>query len=71
MVSGKKEFRLEEIVSRLGGALEGDGSVVVTQVATLASAGAGQIAFLANSKYRGLLRSCGASAVIVHPQFSA
>jgi len=71
VASGKKGVRLEEIVSRLGGVLEGDGSVTVTQVATLASAGAGQIAFLANPKYRGQLRLCQASAVIVHPQFSA
>ncbi len=71
MTSGKKGVRLEEIVSRLGGVLEGDGSVVVTQVATLVSAGAGQIAFLANPKYRGQLRSCRGSAVILHPQFSS
>jgi UDP-3-O-[3-hydroxymyristoyl] glucosamine N-acyltransferase len=45
-------LRLDEIVARLGGVLEGDGSVVVKQVGTLASAGAGQIAFLANPKYR-------------------
>ena len=63
-------MRLEEIVSRLGGVLEGDGSVVVSQVATLASAGSGQIAFLANPKYRRQLQASRASAVIVPPQFS-
>ncbi len=64
-------LRLDEIVARLGGMLEGDGSVVVTQVATLASAGAGQIAFLANPKYRQQLQTTGATAVIVPPQFAA
>ncbi len=64
-------LRLDEIVARLGGALEGDGSVVVTQVGTLASAGAGQIAFLANPKYRQQLHATRASAVIVPPQFAA
>ena len=40
-------FRLDEIVGRLGGVLEGDdGSLVVTQVATLASAQAGQVVTL-------------------------
>ena len=63
-------LRLEEIVARLGGQLEGDGSVVVSQVATLASAGAGQIAFLANPKYRQQLQATAASAVIVPPKFS-
>lgn len=64
-------LRLDEIVARLGGTLEGDGSVVVSQVGTLASAGAGQIAFLANPKYRQQLQTTQASAVIVPPQFAA
>lgn len=64
-------MRLDEIVARLGGVLEGDGSVLITQVGTLASAGAGQIAFLANPKYRQQLQTTGATAVIVPPQFAA
>ncbi len=64
-------LRLDEIVARLGGELEGDGSVIVSQVATLASAGEGQIAFLANPKYRQQLQTTGATAVIVPPQFAA
>lgn len=63
-------LRLDEIVARLGGELEGDGSVVVSQVATLVSAQSGQIAFLANPKYRQQLQSTGASAVIVPPKFA-
>lgn len=63
-------WRLDEIVARLGGALEGDGSIVVSQVATLASGQAGQIAFLANPKYRQQLQSTSASAVIVPPKFA-
>lgn len=70
MTSRAKGLRLEEIVSLLGGLLEGDGSVVVSQVATLASASEGQIAFLANPKYRRQLQSSRASAVIVPQQFS-
>ncbi|QRJ65740.1 UDP-3-O-(3-hydroxymyristoyl)glucosamine N-acyltransferase [Azospira restricta] len=60
-------MRLDEIVARLGGELRGDGSVVVSQVGTLAGAGAGQIAFLANPKYRKQLATTGAAAVIVPP----
>lgn len=70
MTSRITGLRLEEIVSLLGGFLEGDGSVVVSQVASLASASDGQIAFLANPKYKRLLQSSRASAVIVPPQFS-
>lgn len=64
-------LRLDEIVARLGGTLEGDGSVVVSQVGTLASASSGQIAFLANPKYRQQLQTTGAAAVIVPPQFAS
>jgi UDP-3-O-[3-hydroxymyristoyl] glucosamine N-acyltransferase len=64
-------MRLDEIVARLGGLVEGDASVVVSQVATLTSATSGQIAFLANPKYRQQLHTTKASAVIVPPQFSA
>ncbi|MDR3221730.1 MAG: UDP-3-O-(3-hydroxymyristoyl)glucosamine N-acyltransferase, partial [Candidatus Accumulibacter sp.] len=63
-------MRLGEIVARLGGQLEGDASVVVSQVATLVSASAGQIAFLTNPKYRRQLRTTRASAVIVPPEFA-
>ena len=63
-------FRLDEIVARLGGLLEGDGATVVRQVGTLSSAESGEIAFLANPKYRQQLKSTRAAAVIVPPQYS-
>lgn len=61
-------LRLDEIVARLGGELRGDGSVLVSQVGTLSAAGDGNIAFLANPKYRKQLADTKASAVIVPPQ---
>jgi UDP-3-O-[3-hydroxymyristoyl] glucosamine N-acyltransferase len=64
-------LRLDEIVARLGGQLEGDASVIVSQVASLSSAGAGQITFLVNPKFREQLRSTKASAVIVPPKFAS
>ena len=63
-------LRLDEIVSRLGGELAGDGSVVVSQVGSLASAGRGQIAFIVSAKYRQQLRDTQATALIVPPQFA-
>jgi len=62
--------RLDEIVARLGGTLAGDGSILISQVATLASAGPGQIAFLVNPKYRQQLQTTHAAAVILSPQFA-
>ncbi|TXI76029.1 MAG: UDP-3-O-(3-hydroxymyristoyl)glucosamine N-acyltransferase [Dokdonella sp.] len=70
-MSTARGFSLDEIVARLGGAVQGDGDVVVSQVGSLLSAGAGQIAFLANPKYRGQLQQTRAAAVIVPPQFAA
>lgn len=56
---------LHEIVAALGGELLGDGNVQVSKVASLANAKAGQISFLANAKYRHLLETTQASAVVV------
>lgn len=60
-------YRLSDIVARLGGRVEGDASAGIDQVATLEKATAGQIAFLANSKYRKQLETTRAGAVIVSP----
>lgn len=64
-------LRLDEIVARLGGTLAGDGSLIVSQVATLASAGERQIAFLANPKYRQQLKTTRAAALILAPELAA
>ena len=59
---------LGEIVRRLGGEIAGDDSVAVSGVATLDEAGPGEIAFLANPRYRAKLASTRAGAVIVGPR---
>ncbi|HEX5694709.1 MAG TPA: UDP-3-O-(3-hydroxymyristoyl)glucosamine N-acyltransferase [Arenimonas sp.] len=56
---------LAELAGQFGLGLRGDGSIVVRGVATLASAGQGQLAFLANPRYRGELAGTGASAVVL------
>jgi len=58
---------LSELARRTGAELQGDGSVVVSRVATLLSAGADAIAFLSNPRYRAQLSSTRAAAVIVAP----
>ena len=61
---------LADIAARLGGDVLGDAQTPIHQVATLASAGQGEIGFLANLKYKSQLQTTGASAVIVSPDFA-
>lgn len=61
----RKSYRLEEIVTRFGGRVMGDAGVLISQISTLDSAQAHQIAFLANSKYRAQLDGTQAGAVIL------
>jgi UDP-3-O-[3-hydroxymyristoyl] glucosamine N-acyltransferase len=58
---------LREIVAKLGGEAVGEVAAPLTGVATLDSAGPGQIAFLANPKYRAKLATTRAGAVILGP----
>ncbi|RZQ56686.1 UDP-3-O-(3-hydroxymyristoyl)glucosamine N-acyltransferase [Pseudidiomarina tainanensis] len=58
---------LQQLADAIGAQVQGDAALTVTGVATLASAQPGQIAFLANEKYRSQLDTSKASAVIVAP----
>ncbi|MFZ3321856.1 MAG: UDP-3-O-(3-hydroxymyristoyl)glucosamine N-acyltransferase [Usitatibacter sp.] len=58
---------LREIVAKLGGEAIGEVDAPLTGVATLDSAGPGEIAFLANPRYRPKLATTRAGAVIVGP----
>jgi UDP-3-O-[3-hydroxymyristoyl] glucosamine N-acyltransferase len=58
-------YSLREIAAQLGGEVLGDGEVTVSRMASLASAKAGDLSFLSDSKYRSLLVTTGASAIIV------
>nr|WP_244595942.1 UDP-3-O-(3-hydroxymyristoyl)glucosamine N-acyltransferase [Pseudidiomarina aestuarii] len=60
-------YTLQDLASAIGAEAVGDGSQPIQGVATLASATTGQIAFLANDKYRSQLDATRASAVIVAP----
>ena len=55
---------LRELADRLGCRLEGDGDVLITRVADLASAGPGDVSFFSNPKYAKVLAATRASAVI-------
>jgi UDP-3-O-[3-hydroxymyristoyl] glucosamine N-acyltransferase len=58
-------YSLGEIAERFGLELNGDPSTPIRGVSTLASAGADQIGFLANPRYRNQLASTAAGAVIL------
>ena len=58
-------YSLREIAAQLGGEVLGDGEVAVFRMASLASAKPGDLSFLSDSRYRALLATTGASAVIV------
>ena len=60
-------LRLDEIVARLGGEIVGAGDTAIARIATLENAGPGDLAFLANPKYRHQLATTRASAVIMAP----
>ena len=58
-------YRAEELASRFGLQVHGDGNVVVHGVATLANATTGTLAFLANPRYRGQLAQSQAGVVVM------
>ncbi|MGB4574970.1 MAG: LpxD N-terminal domain-containing protein, partial [Kiritimatiellia bacterium] len=61
---------LGALAEHLGATLEGDPAAVVTGVADLQSARAGQVSFAGNPKYMSAVATSGATAVIV-PQDAA
>lgn len=60
-------LRLDEIVARFGGEIVGAGDTVISRIGTLEQAGPGDLAFLANPRYRHQLATTRASAVIMAP----
>jgi UDP-3-O-[3-hydroxymyristoyl] glucosamine N-acyltransferase len=64
-------FTAAELAERFGLELQGDGAVRVRGVGTLARAQAGQLSFLANSKYRGQLAESQASVVAMRAEDAA
>jgi UDP-3-O-[3-hydroxymyristoyl] glucosamine N-acyltransferase len=63
-------FTLPEIAARFGGEIRADNGVVVRQVASLASAGADQIAFLTDARYLPVLATTAAGAVLLPPRYA-
>ena len=64
-------LKLSDIAAQLGGDVLGDSQTQVSRVAPVASAGAGEITFLSNPKFRSQLSACKASAVILRPDVAS
>jgi UDP-3-O-[3-hydroxymyristoyl] glucosamine N-acyltransferase len=64
-------LKLQDIATRLGCRLEGDGATEIHGVAGIEHAGPGDLTFFNNSKYVGALRTTCASAVILGEQAEA
>ena len=61
-------LRLSQVAALVGGTLDGDADPIVSGVAGIHEADAGDLTFLANPRYRAALHRSRASAVLVHPQ---
>jgi len=58
-------LKLQEVAERLHCRLDGDGAREILRISGIEQAGPGDLTFLANAKYAGLLATTRASAVIV------
>lgn len=61
-------FTLRELCTKVNGELVGNGDTIITGAAKIDSAGAGEITFLANPRYKHFLQQTRASAVILDKQ---
>jgi len=65
---GRHPTTLRQLADLIGGRVLGDPSLVITGIAPIREAAAGQITFLSNPKYAGELATTHASAVILSPR---
>jgi UDP-3-O-[3-hydroxymyristoyl] glucosamine N-acyltransferase len=61
-------FSLRELAERVGGAVEGDGALVIARVMPLEEAGPSDLSFFANKRYRRAFEASRAGAVLVQPE---
>lgn len=58
-------YKLEELAKQVDASLHGDGALIISSIASMSSAKAGQITFLADKKYQTQLAQCQASVVVL------
>ncbi len=64
-MTGRKSYKLGDIVDRFGGEIVGDPRLRISQVATVAAAGPADITFIAQARYLPQLAQSRAGAVIL------
>jgi len=69
-MSGAKTFSLAELAAVLELNFQGDAATKLAGIAPLATANAGDLSFLSNSKFKAALQNSSASAVILHPELA-
>ena len=63
-------YTLGELAEKLEVSFLGDPQTAIHSLATLKSAGPGQLSFLSNPRYINQLAACKASALIIHPELA-
>jgi UDP-3-O-[3-hydroxymyristoyl] glucosamine N-acyltransferase len=66
-----KQYSLSEITKVLGGSVVGDDTTLISSVASLTNAKAGDISFINDAKYQKTLDSCKASAYVLREKDAA
>ncbi len=69
--NNKNSFSLKDLADKIGGTVDGDGSLVINSAAPIDIASSGDITFIANEKYLKHLASTNASAVILDDKIEA
>ena len=69
-MSEAKSFSLAELAAVLELSFQGDAATRLIGIAPLATASVGHLSFLSNSKFKTVLQSSSASAVILHPELA-
>lgn len=63
-------FAVEELAQKLGGRVEGDGTLEIRSVAGLREAQRGDLSFLSNPRYAALIQQTAATAVLVNESWA-
>jgi UDP-3-O-[3-hydroxymyristoyl] glucosamine N-acyltransferase len=69
-LSESKAFRVDALAERLGGSLTGDGSAVVSGIASLADAGPTELSLYADPRYRRELSTTRAGALVTRERLA-
>ena len=69
-LNAESGWSLAELAARTGATLQGDGTLRIRRVASLESAGPGDITFVSSPRHEGRLLAARATAVIVSHEMS-